>query len=113
MRFFRAQDFNGLFCSGADDGDEAIANYDREEGEDEDAQYRELDLSELVLEASQVDTTGICTIAKDRSKDLAQPSQSNDASSSESPVSCEYLKYIWVKELSTNINSNSLQQLRT
>ncbi|XP_001607756.1 zinc finger CCCH domain-containing protein 15 homolog [Nasonia vitripennis] len=72
---------------GADDGDEAIANYDREEGEEEDAQYRELDLNELVLEASQVDTTGICTVAKDRSKDLAQPSQSNDASNSESPVS--------------------------
>lgn len=49
-----------------DDGDEAIAYYDRDEDE-ENIEYRELDLGQLVLEASQIDTTGICTVAqKDR-----------------------------------------------
>lgn len=61
-----------------DDGDEAIADYDREDDE-ENIEYRELDIGQLVLEASQVDTTGICTVAqKDRLKS-AEASQSNES----------------------------------
>ncbi|KAJ8688518.1 hypothetical protein QAD02_024313 [Eretmocerus hayati] len=65
---------------GADDGDEAIMTYDREEDE-ENIEYRELDFDQLVSEASQAIDTGICTIATDRNKSSAnssQPCQSND-----------------------------------
>ena len=69
-----------------DDGDEAIANYDREEEDGENIEYRELDIDNLVLEASQVDTTGICTIATERRKDL---SESNDNEANKNPTSCK------------------------
>uniref|UniRef100_A0ABD2X5N5 ZC3H15/TMA46 family C-terminal domain-containing protein n=1 Tax=Trichogramma kaykai TaxID=54128 RepID=A0ABD2X5N5_9HYME len=42
----------------ADDGNEAIANYDFER-EEESVEYRKLDLNHLVLEASQVDNTAM------------------------------------------------------
>lgn len=68
----------------SDDGDEAIANYDREEDE-ENVEYRELDMDLLVLEASQVDTTGICTVATDRDKQNSKSDVQND----KTPSSCK------------------------
>ncbi|XP_011499076.1 PREDICTED: zinc finger CCCH domain-containing protein 15 homolog [Ceratosolen solmsi marchali] len=60
-----------------DDGDEAIVHYDREEDE-ENVEYRELDIDRLVLEASQVDTTGICTVAAEHNNKLKDSSQVSD-----------------------------------
>jgi hypothetical protein len=57
-----------------DEGDEAIADYDRED-DDENIEYRELDIDRLVLEASQVDTTGICTVAAERNNKPQDSSQ--------------------------------------
>ncbi|XP_058792624.1 zinc finger CCCH domain-containing protein 15 homolog isoform X2 [Phymastichus coffea] len=71
--------FNPELAAGdglGDDGDEAVATYDREEDGEESIQYRELDIDNIMLEASQVDTTGICTVALNRDK-------SNNAASSD------------------------------
>ncbi|XP_014207439.1 zinc finger CCCH domain-containing protein 15 homolog [Copidosoma floridanum] len=72
-----------------DDGDEAIATYEREEEDEESVEYRELDVDRLVMEASQVDTSGICTVATDRDKKPKEvtPSESNDSSNVETKAS--------------------------
>lgn len=75
----------------SDDGDEAIADYDREE-EEENVEYRELDLDRLVLEASQVDTTGICTVASEDRR-AGQPSGSKETDDSKQTVPRKYLHF--------------------
>lgn len=81
-----------------DDEDEAIAYYDREDDE-ENIEYRELDLDNLVLEASQVDTTGICTVAqKDRLKNPDQTSESNDKGNKNETQAASCKKYIIIYE---------------
>ncbi|XP_014231950.1 zinc finger CCCH domain-containing protein 15 homolog [Trichogramma pretiosum] len=79
--------FNPELAAGdvADDGDEAIANYDFEEEEEESVEYRELDLDNLVLEASQVDTTG-CTIAPDCDERLKASRKQTEQTSDEATI---------------------------
>lgn len=71
--------------TGIDDGDEAIATYEREDDEDDDdIQYRELDMDRLAMEASEIDSTGITVAVEDRLKDNNVPVMNGESS-------CKYI----------------------
>ncbi|XP_014295545.1 zinc finger CCCH domain-containing protein 15 homolog [Microplitis demolitor] len=53
---------------GIDDGDEAIDSYALHEEDTENIEYRELDMDQLAMEASELDTAGITIAQTDRLK---------------------------------------------
>lgn len=71
MFFFNPELATG---DGIDDGDEAISSYIREEEEeDEEIQYRELDMDRLAFEAREAETAGITVAMEDRLKNVPAP----------------------------------------
>ncbi|KAH0554354.1 zinc finger CCCH domain-containing protein 15 homolog [Cotesia glomerata] len=62
---------------GIDDGDEAIDSYALHEEDAENIEYRELDMDQLALEASELDTAGITIAQADRLKSTVTESKSD------------------------------------
>lgn len=57
-----------LIVIGIDEGDEAICSYTREDDDNEDTQYRDIDAERLAFEVSEINTKGITIAAADRLK---------------------------------------------
>ncbi|CAG5096405.1 Similar to CG8635: Zinc finger CCCH domain-containing protein 15 homolog (Drosophila melanogaster) [Cotesia congregata] len=62
---------------GIDDGDEAIDSYALHEEDPENIEYRELDMDQLALEVSELDTAGITIAQSDRLKSTVTESKSD------------------------------------